>query len=69
MEAKNRHLRTSAHVFTAMREAFKPVVEAYVELGRAVVDAMEPIIALSAPPPNIPHDPTLLKDRRKWGGR
>lgn len=69
VEAKQAHMLTSAHVFTAMKLAFQPVVEAFVEAGKAVASALEPLLALSAPPPNRPHDPTLLGDKRKWGGR
>lgn len=69
VEAKRRHMLTSDHVFKAMEEAFNPIVSAMMEMGRAVTEAFKPLMDLSAPPPNLPHDPSLLKDKRKWGGR
>jgi hypothetical protein len=69
VEAKQRHMRSSAHVFKAMEQAFQPIVEAYGEFARAAMAAMEPFMALAATPMNRPHDPTLLGDKRKWGGR
>lgn len=69
VEAKHRHMRTSAHVFRGMEAAIGSVAEAYLQMGRTVMEAFKPITDLLAPPPNLPHDPALLKDKRKWGGR
>lgn len=43
-------------------------------MGAAIVESLAPIadaMRTYAPPPakNLPHDPSLRKDRRKWGGR
>lgn len=69
LEAKQQHQLTSAHVFKAMAEAFRPLVDAFVEAGQAAMEAVKPFMALSAAPMNRPHDPALLGDKRKWGGR
>lgn len=65
------HERSLAHVFKVIAQAFRPVVDAYAQLARTlgpVAEQMQKDYAL-LPPPNLPHDPSLLRDRRKWGGR
>lgn len=71
LEAKGMHERTITHTFKMIGEAFQPVVDAYAEMARAIIGASEQFQKDFAllPPANIPHDPTLLRDRRKWGGR
>lgn len=46
--------------------------EAFMELGRQVTRSlaeMASALPVFEPPKNLPHDPSLRKDRRKWGGR
>jgi len=71
LEAGNRHESNIAHTFKLIGEAFQPVVDAYAEIARAIIGTTEQFQKDFAllPPANIPHDPTLLRDRRKWGGR
>lgn len=74
------HEQTAEHVGKALIEVFAPIqeavtdmVDAYWEMARGVIegitDAMDQMAYALAPPPNIPHDPSLRKDKRKWGGR
>ena len=65
IEVMQAHNRSLSHLATVLVKAFEPLTEQvnYVasvmaDLGRALT-----------PPPNTPHDPTLMKDRRRWGGR
>lgn len=65
------HEQGLAHAFKMIGQAFQPVVDAYAQLAKALVpvsEQQEGCLRL-LPPPNLPHDPTLLRDRRKWGGR
>ena len=65
------HEQTFAHAFKMIGQAFEPVIEAYVQLARTIAPMTEQLqkdFAL-VPPLNLPHDPALLRDRRKWGGR
>jgi hypothetical protein len=42
------------------------------EMGRRATEAfthVEDFYRAFEPPKNLPHDPALRKDRRKWGGR
>ncbi|WNT44980.1 hypothetical protein SEA_ABBYDAISY_87 [Arthrobacter phage AbbyDaisy] len=79
-EAEHRHLRSNQHLAWAIGEALVPfgkaineVINAYAAAAQTVVDAVKPamdqLAYVLAPPPNVPHDRLLLRDRRKWGGR
>ncbi|NWL13291.1 hypothetical protein DM793_18665 [Paenarthrobacter nitroguajacolicus] len=82
IERQQRHERSGSHEANAMgavlRAAAKPIAEAFRQLGLAwgdltatmtnAANAMQGSYAL-VPPPNIPHDPALRLDHRKWGGR
>ncbi|WNM72285.1 hypothetical protein SEA_GUSANITA_66 [Arthrobacter phage Gusanita] len=71
-EWQQRHERAAAlvHGFQGLAAAVQPIIDAYAIMARAVIAAQEyqKDFAL-VPPPNIPHDPALRRDRRKWGGR
>jgi hypothetical protein len=68
IEAQNRHLRGNfLHLQNAIVETFKPLVD-FVKTFADVAEQTQKAFAL-VPPPNLPHDPALLRDRRKWGGR
>lgn len=82
IERQQRHERSSAHMaeaFTrAVTAAVEPLSEAIERLGLAwggaassIAKSLSDVQANYAlmPPPNLPHDPALLHDRRKWGGR
>jgi hypothetical protein len=58
------------HLGQAFAEAAKPLAE-FIELVGTVVNAehSKDDYVLVPPPKNLPHDPSLLRDRRKWGGR
>jgi len=73
-EAGWNHNRDAAatHLFTAAQGAIDGLAGAFMEMGRAVSRSLAAISQVDfalAPPTNMPHDPSLLKDRRKWGGR
>lgn len=68
LEARNRHVQGSlTHVRNVVTEAVKPALEFLNNLALAAESFQKAL--LSTPPPNRPHDPRLLKDRRGWGGR
>ena len=69
IEAKQRHQRTSDHMFNALAIAVQPAVDAYATIVKAAADLADTVRGVFAPAPNRPHDPALLRDRRKWGGR
>lgn len=69
VEAQNRHIRGNfLHFQNGIVEAFKPLVD-FVKQFADAAEQTQKDFALIPPPLNIPHDPSLLKDRRKWGGR
>lgn len=47
-----------SRAWDALSAIITPAIEAAAEFGR-----------IFEPPKNLPHDPSLLSDRRKWGGR
>ncbi|QSZ49388.1 hypothetical protein [Arthrobacter sp. D5-1] len=55
------------HFGQTFAEAFMPFVELVQTLAKA--DHFQDDYTLVPPPKNVPHDPSLLMDRRKWGGR
>ncbi|SEI45228.1 hypothetical protein SAMN04487917_101368 [Arthrobacter sp. yr096] len=69
IEAMQRHQRSQEHGFKVIGAALEPFVEAMSNIATAAASMAETVHAVFAPPPNLPHDPTLLRDRRKWGGR
>lgn len=64
---KHNRANLFVHFGQTITEAFKPFVEAVEKLA-AALPAQDDFM-LMPPPKNLPHDPSLLKDRRKWGGR
>ncbi|WP_168223094.1 hypothetical protein [Pseudarthrobacter sp. NIBRBAC000502770] len=65
------HVRSLAHAFKVIGQAFQPVVDAYAAAARSIIGTTEQFQKDYAllPPPNLPHDPSMLRDRRKWGGK
>ena len=66
IEAMHSHRRGTQHAWVVLGEAFQGIVEA---LNDVVMPAVEALNRIFEPPKNLPHDPSLLRDRRKWGGR
>lgn len=60
------HEQTAEHAHVMIGIAFKGVRDGLME---KIKPALELINEIFAPPTNKPHDPDLLRDRRKWGGR
>ncbi|WP_156424582.1 hypothetical protein [Arthrobacter sp. EpRS71] len=56
-----------------MADALGIFAESLTEMANTFVNtvasAFKPLADVLATPPNIPHDPSLRRDRRKWGGR
>ncbi|MFK0005496.1 hypothetical protein ACIQTZ_00435 [Paenarthrobacter sp. NPDC090520] len=73
LEHQQWHERTLEHATKPMADSLGIFAEALTELAERFVDsvasAFKPLADVLAPAPNRPHDPTLLRDRRKWGGR
>ncbi|UDL14905.1 hypothetical protein PP357_gp58 [Arthrobacter phage Sarge] len=68
-EWQQRHERANIiHFQNGIVEAFRPLVE-FVKKFASAAEQYQTDYTLIPPPSNIPHDPALLKDRRKWGGR
>lgn len=66
-----RHERTGGHTFKMIGQAFQAIVDVFAETAKTSMSMTERFqrdFAL-VPPPNLPHDPALRGDRRKWGGR
>lgn len=75
-----RHEEGGQHVGNLLAEAIKPVgeaittmVDAFAGLVNGVMDSLtasfEQMSYALAPPPNVPNDPRVRADKRKWGGR
>jgi len=69
IEAQQRHEKGLGHFGAVIGRAADELAKVYIETLRPIGDLMESISATFAPPPNLPHDPSMLRDRRKWGGR
>lgn len=71
IERQQRHERGVSHMATAIGKAFEPVADAIRKIGLAwqVPGGFSDAVAYAITDPNVPHDPTLRGDRRKWGGR
>ena len=80
VEARKQHINGQRHfqkTLNAMAGAWEAaigtVAEAFGAMAQNIVDsvmpAMEQMNYVLAPPRNLPHDPSLLADRRKWGGK
>jgi hypothetical protein len=80
MEAKRQHIngqRHTAAMFKAMSGAWEKAVSdvagAFGAMATEIVDSVMPAFKqfadVFAAPLNLPHDPSLLADRRKWGGK
>jgi hypothetical protein len=64
-------LETMRALIDVIRKAFGPIADAFAELAKVIAPMHQQLqkdFAL-VPAQNLPHDPTLLKDRRKWGGK
>ncbi|MBT8163061.1 MULTISPECIES: hypothetical protein [Arthrobacter] len=71
IEACHRHEKTAEHAFKMIGKALQPVVDRYMQFFKSllpIVEQFQKDYAL-VPPSSLPHDPTMLRDRRKWGGR
>ncbi|UKA59177.1 hypothetical protein [Arthrobacter sp. FW306-2-2C-D06B] len=73
IEACHRHERSFEHASKPLTESVTFFANAITELGMTFVEtiasAFKPLADALSTPQNRPHDPTLLHDRRKWGGR
>lgn len=52
--------------FDDMAEAFRKIAEQAALMTEAADEAFAEV---TRAPKNLPHDPTLRRDRRKWGGK
>lgn len=71
MEAEKAHRESLDHLRASLGKGLQPLTDAFNSIIKAVADVsevMQSSFAL-APPPNRPHDPALLRDKRKWGGQ
>ncbi|MFS0718845.1 hypothetical protein ABC337_04930 [Arthrobacter sp. 1P04PC] len=72
-ENQLRHTRTFDHASKPLVDSVTDFAEAITELGMSfaetIASAFKPLADALATPTNLPHDPALLRDRRKWGGR
>lgn len=59
----------SEHFFAAVSSAMDTLASAFNSMLKPVSEALSTMEQTFAEPMNLPHDPTLLKDKRKWGGR
>lgn len=66
-ESGQRHRGSLGHLQNNLVEAFKPLVDYLKKFAEAVGQTQDAFALV--PPPNIPHDPSLRRDRRKWGGQ
>ena len=79
VEAKRQHINGRQHTAAMLNAMGAAWEKAFTDLGKAFTAMVEPITnavnAISqidfalAPSPNVPHDPSLRADKRKWGGR
>jgi hypothetical protein len=70
LEAQYQHVRGNlTHFAGAMVQAMDPFIASVNRVINAVAGVAEQLEQLNAPAPNRPHDPSLLRDKRKWGGR
>lgn len=58
-----------ANLFTHFGQAFAEAVKPLREAFDVAVEFAETVNQTFEPPKNLPHDPSLRNDRRKWGGR
>ena len=63
------HEKTYAHASATLAASFTKLANDLTEALRPAMDAFASIAEALATTPNIPHDPTLRGDRRKWGGK
>lgn len=69
IERHQQHEGSEGHALKLIGRALQPFAEAYARIADAaasMIDALQPVFTT---PPNIPRDPALRLDRRKWGGR
>jgi hypothetical protein len=70
VEAQNSHERgIGTHWANRVRVALGPFVREINRIAGQLAPVIDQFEQLNAPAPNIPHDPSLLRDKRKWGGR
>lgn len=63
------HEKSYQHTFTIAGRAFQVLVDAFTEIVTPALDVASSFSKFFEAPRNRPHDPSLLSDRRKWGGR
>ena len=79
-EAALAHERGAEHIGNLLAQAFAPVqlgielvTQAFADVVNAAMDgltgAFDQMAYALAPPQNVPHDPSLRADKRKWGGK
>jgi hypothetical protein len=69
---EQRRLHTAGvgtHWANRVQLALGPFTDAISKLAGDLAPVIEQMNALNRPAPNTPHDPALLTDKRKWGGR
>ena len=69
IEIGQHHEKTAAHAGTVLSSAVNVLFDALAEALKPALDALGALGDLFSRPTNVPHDPALLRDRRKWGGR
>jgi len=63
------HEKTYAHAGAVFAATLSKVVNDLNKALRPTMDAFASLAEALATPTNMPHDPTLRGDRRKWGGK
>ena len=71
--SEQRHKTTPVHALNAITDIVQPVVQMYAKMATTIIEqvkpAMDQLAYALAPPANVPHDPSLRSDKRKWGGK
>ena len=79
-EAKLRHEEGGQHIGNLLAEAVKPIGVVIEVMANTIASALTNMLDVLtpafdqmsyalAPPPNVPNDPRMRADKRKWGGR
>lgn len=69
LEYAHWHERSGLHGSVLLHSAIGQLMEAVATVVKPALDGITALTELLAPPPNLPHDPSLRKNKRKWGGR
>lgn len=79
-EARRQHINGQLHFNNTLQamavpfqKAINEVAGAFGAMATTIIDSIMPAMQqmeyVLAPPRNMPHDPSLWDDKRKWGGR